>query len=102
MKHATQKHLKSALHAIDEWRYVLVDGNDDIDAGDESITPEVVGDMLDCIQIAVQAAIRTENEKGESGMPQGYSFEWDICPECGQPVKRNWLVRHLNSGCKLG
>jgi hypothetical protein len=40
--------------------------------------------------------------RGQSGMPNGYSFEWETCPECGQPVKRNWLIRHLKSGCKLG
>lgn len=41
-------------------------------------------------------------EKQPSGMPQGYTFDTTTCPDCRQPVKGNWLIRHRRSGCVKG
>jgi len=38
----------------------------------------------------------------EPGMPKGYKFDSEVCPECGQPVAANWIIRHRKSGCKKG
>ena len=37
----------------------------------------------------------------KAGMPTGYKFAIDTCPECGRQVPRNWMVRHLKSKCAV-
>ena len=39
---------------------------------------------------------------GEPGMPTGYKFDSEVCPECGQPVAANWIVRHRKANCEVG
>ena len=38
----------------------------------------------------------------EPGMPTGYKFDAVTCPECGQPVAANWIVRHRKANCEVG
>ena len=40
--------------------------------------------------------------KGNPGMPKGYSFRLEACPDCGRLIKENWIIRHRKSGCRLG
>jgi len=37
----------------------------------------------------------------KSSMPKGYKFAIVNCPNCQRPVKENWLVKHIKSGCKI-
>lgn len=37
----------------------------------------------------------------KSSMPKGYKFAMVNCPNCQRPVKENWLVKHIKSGCKI-
>jgi len=41
-------------------------------------------------------------QKQCSGMPAGYKFDSEVCPECGQPVAANWIVRHRKANCEVG
>lgn len=37
----------------------------------------------------------------KAGMPNGYKFAIDTCPQCARQVPRNWMIRHLKSGCAV-
>lgn len=37
----------------------------------------------------------------KSSMPKGYRFAVVNCPKCQRPVKENWLVKHIKSGCSV-
>lgn len=46
----------------------------------------------------------TDSPSGYSvkpSMPNGYKFAIINCPNCQRPVKENWLVKHIKSGCKI-
>lgn len=33
-------------------------------------------------------------------MNKGYKYAIETCPECGQQVPWNWMIRHLKSECQ--
>ena len=49
-----------------------------------------------------QPAYTGKLRRKRSGMPKGFKFPIVICQECGKPVARNWIVRHLKANCQGG
>lgn len=46
--------------------------------------------------------VRQRLERQKTGMPSGYRFGVVTCPDCGQRVAENWIIRHMKSGCTMG
>ena len=48
-------------------------------------------------QIVLDFSVPREPEEAER-----VSFKLEACPDCGRPIKENWIIRHRKSGCRLG